>query len=151
MDIVQQGSINSIIMSPTALSGSDTTGFAANVDTTVAKGDLIYFNVNNGGSGNNSNDTITWAPNIVYTSSADNGGDLLSNPTFSSNLSSWTEYGSPVSAITVPSAGETQMYSSSAPVNVSLGQSVSVPSGSAFTASVITNTGLYERRCFNCL
>ncbi len=67
--------------------------------------------------------------------------NLLTNPTFASSLSGWTEYGSPLSAITVPSAGETQMYSSSAPINVSLGQSVSVPSGSAFTASVIANTG----------
>ena len=127
----------------TALAGSNMTGFATNVDVTVAAGDTIYFQVNNAGSGNNTDDTISWAPNIVYTTTlGTSGGDLLNNQSFASDLNGWTEYGSPLSSITVPNSGEVQMYNSSAAINLAIGQTVyGVPTGTPFTATVSSSTG----------
>lgn len=127
----------------TTLAGTNMTGVATNVDVTVATGDKIYFQVNNGGSGNNTDDTISWSPNIVYTTALGvSGGDLLNNTGFTSSLNGWTEYGSPLSAITEPNSGEVQMYSSSAAINVAISQDIyGVPSGTPFTATVYASTG----------
>jgi hypothetical protein len=56
--------------SGTTLAGTNTTGFSTNVDVTVSAGDIIRFQVNNGGSGNNGIDQISWSPNIIYTNQA---------------------------------------------------------------------------------
>jgi mannose-6-phosphate isomerase-like protein (cupin superfamily) len=142
VDIDQHGSITANIMAPATLSGGNMAGFATNVDTTVAQGDTIYFQVNNGGSGNNAADTISWAPNIVYTTTlASSSSNLLNNPVFSRNLSGWNKSGNPTSAITEPNSGEVQMYDSSETYSLSIGQSVQVPSGTPFIASVSANTG----------
>ena len=58
--------------SGTTLAGTNTTGFSTNVDVPVAAGDTIRFQVNNGGSGNNDTDQISWSPNIIYTNHAGN-------------------------------------------------------------------------------
>ena len=66
------------------------TGFSTNADVTVAEGDVIAFEVNDGGAGTNVYDEVSWSPNIVYTHSSGGGGgtNLLNNP-------SWVPSGSP--------------------------------------------------------
>jgi hypothetical protein len=64
--------------SGTTLAGTNTFGLSTNVDVTVAQGDTISFEVNYGGSGNNTDDQISWSPNIIYTSST----GLLANANF---------------------------------------------------------------------
>jgi hypothetical protein len=143
VDIYQNGTRIWGASGGTSLAGTNMTGFATNADVTVATGDKIYFQVNNGGSGNNTSDTISWAPNIAYTTQlGTSGGDLLNNQGFTSNLNGWTEYGSPLSSITVPNSGEVQMYNSSAAINLAVGQTVyGVPTGTPFTATVYASTG----------
>ncbi len=64
--------------SGTTLAGTNTTGFSTNVDIPVVAGDTIRFEVNNGGSGNNDTDQISWSPNIIYT----NHAGLVANADF---------------------------------------------------------------------
>ena len=58
---------------------NDQTGMATNAsNVTVSQGDQIAFEVSNGGSGNNTSDATSWAPNIIYTS----GGPSIVNAGF---------------------------------------------------------------------
>jgi hypothetical protein len=55
---------------PQALGASDLDGYNTNLDAvSVTSGDQIRFEVNNGGSGNASNDLTSWAPTVAYASS----------------------------------------------------------------------------------
>ena len=71
-------------------------GVATNLDgVEVAAGDQLYFEVNNNGAGNNTNDAVSWVPSIYYTSSSASVG-----PTIASQPKSQTA-----------SAGETVTFS----------------------------------------
>jgi hypothetical protein len=51
---------------PLSLGANNQTGQATNVDLNVAAGDVIRFEVNNGGGGDATNDVTSWAPSIGY-------------------------------------------------------------------------------------
>lgn len=52
-----------------AIAYNDQSGYDTNVDVTVAPGDIIRFEINNGGAGNASDDATSWTPSIAYPSS----------------------------------------------------------------------------------
>ncbi|MCU1491240.1 MAG: hypothetical protein JWM85_2645, partial [Acidimicrobiaceae bacterium] len=72
-DIWDTGTLS--VLWQSTVSGSDQTGMATNVDdVSVNAGDEITFSVNNNNSGNNTDDTVSWAPSIAYTSSSSGVG-----------------------------------------------------------------------------
>jgi hypothetical protein len=80
----------------TFLGANDQTGFATNADVAVTVGDVVRFQASNGGSGNNTDDIVSWAPNIAYTSSVPIPNTVppaLSNPSFESPVTATYVYG----------------------------------------------------------
>lgn len=60
---------------PQAIAYNDQSGVATDLDgVNVAAGDVFRFEVNNGGSGNNANDSTSWSPSIGYTAVSSTSG-----------------------------------------------------------------------------
>lgn len=67
------------------LASQDQVGLATDLDTiSVASGDLIRFEVNNGGHGDSSHDVVSWVPSVGYTAFSGGGSNMTVDDTSSS-------------------------------------------------------------------
>ncbi len=74
---------------PQTIAYNDQSGYDTFLDSiSVTAGDVIRFEVNNGGSANSSNDATSWAPSVGYTSSTGTGTSWDFNT--SGNFEGWT-------------------------------------------------------------
>ena len=69
---------------PQAIGASDLSGYNTNLDDlAVNAGDVVRFELNNGGNGNATNDLLSWAPTVAYTSDIRIVDDSYNNITYS--------------------------------------------------------------------
>ncbi|QGQ94457.1 hypothetical protein EHS13_05840 [Paenibacillus psychroresistens] len=70
---------------PQTIAYNDQTGYTTNLDSiSVSAGDIIRFEINNGGSGSSTSDLTSWSPYLAYTALSGGGSSYQASTGFSS-------------------------------------------------------------------